>query len=393
MAKVVVIGGGASGIIAALKASSTNEVILLEKETKIGKKILITGNGKCNLWNANLFGNVDLTEYYHTDNYNMLSKIFEYKEEAYQYLTNNLGILTRNKDKYIYPYSNTATSVRECLERALNNAGIDIICNYNVTKIEYKNNKYYIYNNNNEYYEADKVVVSCGLMASNPSNDSINTLFDDLVINPLMPSLVPIKINADYLSEWAGVRADGKLSIITKDKVVTESGELQLTDYGISGIIAFNVSGYLNRLLYNHIDFDMYIDFMPDYTNEQLVKLFLSKSAEAVLETIFNYKLLFIILKRAGLNRDTIINDTNIDGLIRTIKYFKIEPTETLDISRAQVITGGISLNEIADDLSLTKHPNMYVTGELLDIDGICGGYNLASAFITGYIVGDHIND
>ena len=122
MKDIVVIGSGPSGIIAALKASKKNNVILLEKNDKIGKKILVTGNGKCNLWNTNLFKEkLEIEKYYYTDDFTKLKKILEKKDQTYSYLTNELGIFTKEKNTYIYPYSNTATSIRETLERKLIN--------------------------------------------------------------------------------------------------------------------------------------------------------------------------------------------------------------------------------------------------------------------------------
>lgn len=393
MKRVIIIGGGASGIIAALKASRNNEVIILEKENKIGKKILVTGNGRCNLWNKLLNEDIDLSDYYYTDNYDVLNKLFTKRSEVFNYLVNDLRITMRNKDIYMYPYSNSAVSIRELLERTLINHNVDIITNFNVSKIEKNDNKYLVYNTNNEYYECDNVVISCGMMATNPDNTLYKSLFDDLIINPVYPSLVPIELEDNYLGDWAGIRAEGAISFNSESISRYEVGEIMLTDYGISGIAAFNLSGYVNRALNIHQDFEMSIDFMHDYSEVELKNKFLNNIAEDVLETIFNYKLMFILLKKANIKKDEIINETNVDGLINVIKHFRIVPTGTKGFDRCQVVTGGISLNEVNEKLELKKHPGIYLTGEILDIDAYCGGFNLASAFITGFIVGDALND
>jgi hypothetical protein len=399
--KVIVIGAGASGIIAALKASEKNKVLLIEKNDKIGKKILVTGNGKCNLWNTNLNNQkIDLSNYYYTDNYDKLNKIFLKRNDTYLYLKNELNIYMREKNNYVYPYSNTAVSVRSLLERTLeNNKNIDIIYNCYINKIKKIDNKFIVYSDNSKY-EADKIIISCGGLASNLGTNSINNLFNNIKINKCMPSLVPITASDSYLKDLNGIRTDVKLSLYDDNKLLKEEiGEVQFTDYGISGIVSLNLSSYIKKINKPKL----YIDFMPDISDDNLKKVFNTsfynknnKTIEELLETYFNYKLMFIILKKANIDRNTIysnITDKEIDKLIKAIKHFDINITGTLDFDRAQVMTGGISLNEVNDNLELKKINGLYVVGEILDIDGICGGYNLASAFITGFIAGSDIND
>ena len=290
MKDIVVIGSGPSGIIAALKASKKNNVILLEKNDKIGKKILVTGNGKCNLWNTNLFKEkLEIEKYYYTDDFTKLKKILEKKDQTYSYLTNELGIFTKEKNTYIYPYSNTATSIRETLERKLlNNKNIEVILNFEAVKIEKKDNKFLVYNKNNEYYKCDKVVISVGSKSSNLGTDSLDNLLGltNIKINEEFPSLVPIKLEEKYLKDWNGIRCDVKLSLLVNNKKIKEEeGEIQLTDYGISGIVSFNLSGYINRIKDEKY---LEIDFMPDFKSDnELLNIFKlinsSKTIEEVL--------------------------------------------------------------------------------------------------------------
>lgn len=398
-----VIGAGASGIIAALKASKKNNVVILEKNDKIGKKILVTGNGRCNLWNQSIFSK-DIKDLYSCNNYDVLNNIFTYSKETYNYLIKELNIAVRNNDGYIYPYSNTAQSIRTLLENKIsNNDNIDVIYNFEVTNIDSIGDKVKVSNNNNEYFEFDKVIVSVGSKASNLGTDSLeNILGDKVLINKEMPALVPISILDRLVSSWNGVRVNSKLSLFVNGELIkSDIGELQLTDYGISGIPSFNISGLINRHRKDLIELE--IDFMPEeeYCEEKLMDLFTNlfkteNTLEEVLETYFNYKLLFVILSSAGLEKNTICSKlypTEIANLVDNIKHFKVVFDSTLGFDRAQVSTGGISLNEINSNLELKNIPNVFVTGEILDIDGICGGYNLANAFITGYIAGSKIND
>lgn len=396
--KVIVIGGGASGIIAALKASEKHNVILLEAKEKIGKKILVTGNGKCNLWNANLWkDHISLSDYYYTDNYERLNKIFEKKAEVFSYLKKELNIYMREKNTYLYPYSNSAVSVRSLLEREImNKKNIQVVYNFEAMKIEKHDNLFKVYSTD-KYYEADKIIISTGGLASNLGDDSFTKLLNNIKINPYKPSLVPLTANESYLKNLNGLRTDVELKLYENSELIKkEIGEIQFTDYGISGIVSLNLSGYVSRL--NHPK--LYIDFMPELSENDLEKIkdefnsIKQKTIEELLETYFNYKLMFVILKKSGIDRNTCwyqLTDKEIEKLFQIIKHFDIHITGTLGFDRAQVMTGGISLNEVNDNLELKKETGIFIVGEALDIDGICGGYNLASAFITGFIAGSEV--
>ena len=399
--KYLVIGAGASGIISSLRLSKYGEVILLEKNDKIGKKILVTGNGKCNLWNSNLF-NSDIDKYYYTDNYDVFNKLFKDNfNKTYKFLTNDLNIYTREKDTYIYPYSNTSFSVRELFDRLLkNNPNIDVHLNEEAISLENINNKIQVTTNISSYI-VDKVVISTGSKASELGTNSLDLLLNkhNIKINKVLPSLVPISLDEKYLNNWNGIRVNAKLKVECDDITKYSEGELQLTDYGISGIVTFNISGFVSRMIDSNRKVNIYIDFMPEV--DDLFYLFKdrfnnsNKTVEELLETFFNYKLLFIILNNCNIDKNLSwksLSDEEIKRLVDTIKNFKVNVINTLPYKRAQVTTGGISLDEVDDKLMLKKLPNVYVTGEILDIDGICGGYNLALAFTSGYMMGD-IND
>lgn len=395
MKKVIVVGLGASGAIAAIKASENNEVLVLEKQSSPLKKILVTGNGKCNLWNKHLFKeNLDIEKYYHTDNYDLLNKILKKRFEVYDFLTKDLNIFTKEKNEYIYPYSKSASSIKEILEQKLASNNVDVILNFEVTNIEKKNNKIYVYNSIGEYYTCDKLIISKGNKSGQLGQDITDDLENNLKVklNEKYPSLVPITLSTPFLKEWNGIRTDAKLTLYNNDKLIKqETGEVQLTDYGISGIVTLNLSGYVNRLKGEK---KIEIDFVEDISEEdfynKLINIKSNNKVETVLETLFNYKLLFILLKKSNIKKDTIWNTLTkkqIKKLVHLIKHFECKVDKTLDFNRSQVTTGGISLKELDETLKIDK--DIYVTGEVLDVDGICGGYNLAFAFITGFIVGE----
>lgn len=400
--KVVVIGGGASGIIASLKASENADVTLIEGNNKIGKKILITGNGKCNFWNNSICINK-----YNSNNINFLENILTRKDKVYNYLTNILGITPFEKNGYIYPYSKTASSIVETLDRELKKRNVAILYGLKVTKIEIEDSsKIKLYLSDDTTIKADKIIIATGSKAASKTGsdgsgyDLLKELGVDII--PVSPSLVPLKISDSEKSLWGGVRCDVKLTV-TKDNIPIkeELGEIQLTDYGISGIVTFNISSIVSKYLLEHNNFNVSIDFLKEVKDvaqflEEKNTSMKASSLEELLETIFNYKLLQALLRRANLKKEASLKNLKQDEkerLIAAIKTFEITVTDTEDYEKAQVCRGGVSLNEIDNSFSLKKYKNIKVIGEVLDVDGDCGGYNLAFAFISGYIAGDEIND
>lgn len=399
--KVAVIGGGASGVIAALKASEHADVILIEGNNKIGKKILITGNGKCNFWNKV----IDTTKY-NSNNLSFLNGLLARQDEVYNFLTKTLGITPTEKNGYIYPRSKTAGSISEALSRALNNRNVDILYNLKVKHIKISDNAIILSLSDNTELKVDKVIVATGSKAVSKTGsdgsgyDLLKALGVKIV--PVTPALVPLKISDDEKKLWSGVRCDAKLTIIKDDKQTKEErGEIQLTDYGISGIVTFNISSLVSNLLINHDKININIDFIPEIDNlenffEEKNRYMNAPTIEELLETIFNYKLLQAILRRADLKKEMKWSNLNIEEkgkLINAIKNFQVDVIGTEDYDKAQVCRGGVSLSEIDNTFSLKTNKNIKVIGEILDVDGKCGGYNLAFAFISGYIAGDEIND
>lgn len=399
MARVAVIGAGPSGMVAALQASKNHEVFLLETNDKVGKKILVTGNGKCNFWNKEI--NI---KKYNCDNSDKLNKILENKEEVFNYLTNELGIFYKEKNGYYYPYSNQASSIREIFEKQLIKNKINIKYNFKVKSILKINNEYKISSELNEEITCDKIILATGSKAApkTGSDGSGYTLLKQLGydINNVNPSLVPLKINDFCTKDWAGVRTDVNIKLYKDNTYIAEeSGEIQLTEYGISGIVTLNLSGKISRLLSKSSDVFLSIDFLPEI--DDLYNFFNIRShnlpnttIEEFLESIFNYKLMFVLLKKANINKTTNWNNLTKEEkeiLINTIKKFKIKVVDTENFEKCQVCTGGLSLNNITNNFNLLNNPSIYVIGEILDVDGICGGYNLAFAFISGYIAGRDI--
>jgi len=400
MSKVVVIGGGASGLVAAIQASINNEVILLEGNDKCGKKILLTGNGKCNYWNSDI--NVNN---YNTDNIDNLSNIInsDNQKEVLSFL-DSIGIYPRIKNGYYYPYSNQASSFRTLLMNEIEKRNIKVIYNFKVESVIKENNSFIIKSNNNEI-TCDKVILANGSCASHKtgSDGSGYNLARELghTINLVTPSLVQLKGNDSCFKDLSGVRCDSKLSLyVDGNKVCEEVGELQLTDYGISGICTFNISGLatknleLGKKVLVKINFFPIIDSFYDWFTDRN-KNIPDSTVEELLESIIPYKLMFVLLKKANIDRNSCwdnLSEVDKRSLSDMIENFNLDIIGYNDFDKAQVATGGVSLNEInPNTMESLITSNLYIVGEILDVDGKCGGFNLAFAFISGYLAGRSI--
>ena len=386
---VVVIGAGASGIIASLRLSEKAHVTLLEKNDKSCKKILITGNGKCNYWNSNI--NLDK---YNTDSKENLEKILLRKDETFKFLS-NLGIYPTIKDGYYYPHSLSSFSIKEIFDRALEKK-VDIKYNTEVLDVIKENNKFRVITNNGEY-KCDKLILAMGSKAS-PKTGSDGRIYEilekfGLKVNPILPALVGLKGNQKYMKDWNGIRVEGSLKLFVDNELVKESsGEIQLTDYGISGICVFNLSSIASKALYENKEVRVKINFFEEDFYDFMNKNTLNLNLEETFESLFNYKLMHIFFKLSKINKDRYwkdLSESDKKNLANVINEFNIKIEEVGSFDRAQVCTGGLSLNEINPSTMETKIDNLYVIGEALDVDGECGGFNLAFAFITGFIVGD----
>ena len=401
MERIVIIGGGASGLVTGIYAKNDdNEVIILERNSECGKKLLVTGNGKCNYWNED-----QSLSHYHSENNELISEIitFDNQKEILN-LFNKLGIIPKIKQGYYYPFSNQAETVREALIKEVNKKNIEIKTNYLVENVKRNKNKFVI-TSINEKIEADKVIISTGSFAS-PKTGSTGMGYHFLsklghsIIEPL-PALVQLIAKFPYLKDWKGIRTDVILKLEEDEKIIAEDkGELQLTDYGISGICTFNLSSYVSRGLKNNKEEIIHINFLPFLKEDSNImkwfddrnKLLNNPTLYELLNPILNYKLVKIILKvsrlQGGLSWDDLFEEEQLT-LVENLINFKLEIINTKSFDNAQCCSGGIPLTEIdLKTMESLKVKNLYITGELLDINGDCGGYNLSLAWISGMLAG-----
>jgi len=403
MKRIVIIGGGPSGVICALHAKrKDNEVIILERNNTLLKKLLMTGNGKCNYFNDEI-----IIDNYESTNKEVLENIITNDNiDKVRDFFNKIGIVPKIKNGYWYPFSNQATTIKDILELELKNNNIKVYLNSLVKDIK-KNKEKYIISYNDQVIESDVVVLSTGSKAyPKTGSDGIGyeflKNFNHTIIKPL-PALVQLETKEKY-KEWSGVRTDVELELFEDDKYISsEKGELQLTDYGISGICVFNLSNKLVRGLEEGKKEVIKINFVPfistliapwlnDYNNKNT-----NKSIKELLEGFLNNKIVKVILKNNNLNEKIKYNELTNENklkLINSLRFFKVEIDKTKGFDNSQICNGGVSLLEInPNTFESKKEKGLYIIGEILDINGNCGGYNLINCWISGILSGNNIGD
>lgn len=395
MKKIIIIGAGPSGIAAAIHAKNeNNDVIVLEKNSVALKKLLLTGSGRCNFYNDNF-----IKDFYNVDN-DLVNKIISYKDKYLEFIS-SLGIEFSIINGYYYPYSKSSVSVQNALIKKAHSLGIKIIYDTSVFLINKENDKYII---NNEF-EADKIVIASGSKAypKTGSTGDFYTILKEKNVNikPVLPALVQLRSSNKIVNKWPLLRVESELKLIINNNIAKiTKGELQLTNYGISGICTLSLSDIAVKNIVKHNDVSVVINFLPfvkdydDFINKRLIKL-KDVSIIEFFEGIINYKLLISLFKHNKINYENLYSDITINEynvIKQVLTNFKLDIKGYNDFDTAQVSQGGVSLEELTDVFELIKHPGIYTIGELNDIHGDCGGYNLAYAFISGMIVGEELN-
>jgi predicted Rossmann fold flavoprotein len=365
-----------------------NDVTILEKNNNLGKKLLLTGNGRCNYFNSdmslsNFYSSSDVSKFINGINLNKLNEFYD-----------SIGLLPRVKDGYYYPYSNTATAVQNSLAKTISVLGVKII-NEEVIDIT-KTDRFTIRTNENTY-RCDKVILATGGITY-PKTGSTGFGYDILkkfghnIIEP-KAALVPL-LTDENVRDWAGIRVNVNASLyVDKTLVATQSGEAQLTESGISGICIMNLSRFVDLTKENtlSINFLPIIEDIYDFIDNRNKKL-KGRTIIELLEMVINYKLLYFIFRKLHINTDSRWDNlTNLEKevLIDSINNYKLNIVSVKGLEYGETTCGGVILDEITNSCESVKVKGLYVTGELIDVDAVCGGYNLTNAFITGILAGE----
>lgn len=398
--KIGIIGAGASGLMAAITAAKSNaSVTVFERNDKLGRKLLVTGNGKCNFTNLNMS----------PEDYNDSAKEFvetafkSFDEKAAINFFRKAGMLSKDRNGYVYPYSEQAQAVQDILIMECRKYNVRVVKSAVTEKIySDKNNFRVVADGKEECF--DRIIIACGGMAFPKSGSDGNGYkfakdFGHKIIKPV-PSLVQLKCSDKFFKDLAGVRCECSVTFkINGKKIGTESGELQFTDYGLSGIPVFQYSGKICRALDNGENCTASVDFMPAFTKNEVYEMlavrkksFAGKTMTEYMIGLFNWNINKVLLKRAGIGGDmkaSRIDDDKIKILAGYIKSFDAAITDSNGFDRAQVTSGGVSLSQIdAHTMESVLKKGLYFAGEIMDVDGRCGGYNLQWAWTSGYIAG-----
>lgn len=390
MHDVVIIGAGASGLMCAsyLKMKDKSmKVLLLERNDKVGKKLLITGNGKCNLGNMNS----DIKNYFSSSNLNYLKK--ELEEKKYINYLKDIGIYIKEENGLLYPYSKQAIGVVKAFERFLYSKGANIMYNFLVTSIKQKDDYYLI---NDEIKAKSIVIATGGLSYPKTGSDGAgyNLIKNYHGVSRLYPSLVPIICNYRYLKDLKGVRFDGDLSLIVDNEVVMkQTGQVQFTEYGLSGICVFNLSRNIKEYKEQNKNVFISINLIPEEKEEDIIHLLKNLQnykLQDALSNIVNNKIAFVISKELGAY-DKKVCDVNINDVINKLQNLKMEVVDTKGYDQSQVTKGGFIIDEFTNDLESKYLKGLFVIGECLDVDCMCGGYNLSWAFTSAFVAANKI--
>ncbi|MEE1318371.1 MAG: aminoacetone oxidase family FAD-binding enzyme [Ruminococcus sp.] len=397
----IIIGGGASGIMCAVSAKLKNKnisVAIIEKNDRVGKKLLSTGNGRCNLTN----------KYISIDKYsgsfrNQSGYIFKKYDTGFILdVFKNLGLLTfcDSEGRY-YPICKQASAVLDVLRFACERLGVNIFCGENIKSIRRSKNTFTVITDKNEF-NSDNLVIANGSKAS-PKLGGNGSASDYLKnfghsFKSFSPVLCSVKVKSDILKSLKGIRVTGKATLYDGNrKIKSESGEIQFAENALSGICIFNLS------LYTKKDSIISLDLLSDYSYKELysfinknIKLFTNMEIENLFTGIFQKRLSQAILKISGIKdfsrKCSTLNRDEIDKLVTTVKNMKFSVIENSGFDQAQCTSGGVFGNEIDEKTMQSRLvKNLYICGEAIDICGECGGFNLHFAFASGYLAGENL--
>lgn len=413
------------GAICAKRAGA--DVVLLEHTSRIGKKLLVTGNGKCNL--TNLI--IEPGDYRGNHPSFVTPVLNRCSQKKTLRMFEEMGLVWKEKNGMVYPYSNQASTVLDLLRGELERLQVKVLTEIQVKEIrpalskasnESSVPKGFLILTNQGEYRADRVILSCGSKAS-PKTGSDGSGYElakklgHSVIEPL-PALVQLKAEGNYFKMIAGVRSDCRLRLFIEEKrerkktgqyhvhkelekkkqlCLEETGEVQFTDYGISGIPVFQLSRFAVKALWEKKNAVVFCDFLPDMEESALYEYLCQKkrrlsslgNCQDLLLGMLHKKLNLMILKESGFSEQTkaaVLSESQLKGLCRLIKNWKIPLKGYQSFEQGQICQGGVATEELTEYLESKIHKGLYFAGEIIDIDGRCGGYNLQWAWSSAYV-------
>ena len=397
MSKVIVVGAGPAGIMAALSASKNNEVILIERNNEIGKKLKLTGGGRCNITN-----NRDIEEFFEkivTNKKFLYSALYTFSNTSLLDYFSSKGLEYKVEyDEKVFTKSDNADEVIEIFKRDLMKNNVKIYYNTKIDDliVEEGTVKGVITDEGKQIF-ADKVIITTG-GKSYPTTGSDGSMFEILerhghTINKLYPALIPLVTKEGFVKNLQGVAMkEVVISTMIKKKRIQRQGDMIFTHFGISGPGVLKFSSYINKILKDK-EVEIKIDFLPEVSKNELSNI-IRGSNQSILNNLKQYlpqNFIKEILNILNLN-EVKVSELKKEDELKLIEYIKEMPLtveDTITIKAAMVTSGGVSVKEIqSSTMESKKINNLFFAGEVIDIDAETGGYNLQMAFSTGYLAG-----
>ena len=400
----VIAGAGSSGLTAAIYAARGGlRTAILEHNSKPASKLLLTGSGRCNLTNKKQGGSF----YYCSDPAFVLNALERFSAEDAIAFFNSIGIITAERSGYYYPRSFQSSSVRDALLAEADRLGVKIFCDTGIRSIVKKNDIFFFDTKSSPFSSGCCILACGGKSYPKTGSDGSGFIYAKSFghsVNPLLPSLVALTVKNNPLRAAAGVRCPVCASIfIEGEKAACDTGELQITDYGISGIVIFQISHAASAALYDGRSAQAVIDFIPEYSLDEALELIDAwaglkgspKTWQEIFGGLINSKLSGVICGMCHVSSGPVCSLPRRDRrqealkIVRKLKALKLDITDTKGFHNAQTTAGGIPVNEIDPGTMQSKlTAGLFLAGEMIDADGICGGYNLQWAWTSGAIAG-----
>jgi len=402
MVDVVVIGAGASGLVTAIVAARRGKkVLILEKNTKVGKKLLATGNGRCNITNQR-----PTPERFYSKNPTFIHQTLEgYNYQTIKQFFKSIGLeLIEAKEGKVFPMSLQAASVVDLLAFECEQLGVKTLCEITVQKV-LSTKRCFITHHTQGEVQSKSVVIATGHESAPQLGGVADGLsfakqFGHHVVNSF-PTLVQLTSPMKNLKQVAGVKVEAKVTLNTKKKTVQKQGDILFTSYGISGLAILDISRFVIEELIHTSTVTLEFDLMPKMSHEQLVSLMKKslrkksqKPLEVWLQGFIHRKLTLFILPSLKLPklRESQISLEHIEAIVQQIKHFPFIISGSRGYKGAEVATGGVDTREINPrTMESRKEKGLYLTGDLLDVDGDRGGFNLHFAWVSGIRAGESI--
>ena len=395
---VCIIGGGASGLIAAISAKRTRpdlNILVIEKNDRVGKKLINTGNGRCNITNVDISA-----DHYYSSNEAFFSFFDGFSLNDTRTFFKSIGVLFKEEENgKVYPYSLQASSVLDALRYECERLSVEIHCSERVEKLEKVDNGFKLLTNLSSY-TSSTIIIAAGGAASDKlggCRDGYNLLKQyGHTCTALYPCITAIKTELNLVKALKGIKSDVNLTLKVGKNKKSDFGEILFTEYGLSGPPVLQLSQMLKG---NANDAQLIIDFMPEYDFDDVISLIKNRIKsvhEDKLENLFigmlNKRIGQAVIKSAGFllsDSASKLNEKEIRPIVSKIKKFQLEVTGVRGFEYAQVTGGGIDISRFnSDTMQSELCKGLYACGEVLDITGDCGGYNLQWAWTSGYKAG-----